>query len=226
MQRYNIFYLVHKGLRELLYQTAGLAQQTDFTNAGDTALLTAQIGEMLDLFEQHAHTENNYILAAIVNAEPTAAQDFEEEHAQDHQLGNRLRALINMFHHAVLTEEKTELGSAIRLALSQFLVFNIEHMAKEELVLNSLLWQYYTDEQLLAITQKMVAGLPKELSLLYNKWMMRALSNNEIIGWMNRLKDIAPAPAFENMLVLAEQELPGRRWTSVKEILRHSSKVA
>ena len=36
MNRYNIFYQVHKGLRELLYNTASRLQQTDFTNAEET----------------------------------------------------------------------------------------------------------------------------------------------------------------------------------------------
>ena len=62
MHRYNIFYLVHKGLRQMLYQTASQLQQTDFTNADETAVLQQQITEVLDLFDEHAGIEDHFII--------------------------------------------------------------------------------------------------------------------------------------------------------------------
>src|SRR3982751_1039922 len=123
MQRYNIFYQIHKGLRQMLYHTASQLLQTDFTQPEETNELIPQIHEVLDLFDGHAHTEDNFVLPSVERAEPSAANLFEEEHVQDHALGNRLRALLNMFHHTVSSEEKNELGSAIRVAFTEFLVF-------------------------------------------------------------------------------------------------------
>ena len=65
------------------------------------------------------------------------------------------------------------MGSAIRLAFSEFLVFNLQHMAKEELLLNNLLWKYYTDEQLQSITQKIIAHLPQDTIRKNNTWKER-----------------------------------------------------
>jgi len=128
-----------------------------------------------------------------------------------------MRALLNMFHHAVSSEEKNEMGSAIRLAFSEFLVFNLQHMAKEELVLNNLLWKYYSDEEMHGITQKIIAHIPQEKAHKYNTWMMRGLSNNEIILWLKNIKNEAPEFVFNNMLKLAEKELPARRWSAVQK---------
>lgn len=226
MQRYNIFYMVHKGLRQMLYQTASHLQQTDFTNTEETGSLLQQIADVLDLFDEHANTKDHFILPAIETHEPASASLFEEEHVQDHALSNRMRALLNMFHHAVSSDEKNEMGSAVRLAFTEFLVFNIQHMAKEERLLNNFLWQHYTDEQLEAVTQQILAHLPADVIMKNNAWMMRALSNNEITGWLKKVKNQAPESVFEKMLLLAEKELAVSRWQAVQETMTDGAMLA
>jgi len=219
MQRYNMFYQVHKGLRQMLYNTAGKMLQTDFINAKETAEVLAQVSEVLDLFDGHAQTEDRFVLPSITVFEPTAATAFEEEHIEDHALSNRLRALLNMFHHAVSTEEKNEMGSAIRLAFTEFLVFNLKHMAKEESFLNNILWSNYTDEQLHGITATIMANLPQDKIIKNQVWMMRALSNHEIAEWMNMVRREAPDFVFNALTALGEKELPAHRWNTIRKNL-------
>ncbi|MEO5683996.1 MAG: hypothetical protein ABIQ88_15245 [Chitinophagaceae bacterium] len=226
MQRYNIFYMIHKGLRQMMYQTAGLVLQTDFTNPEEATDLLPRIAEVLDLFDEHAHAEDSFILPAIEKFEPFSANLFAEEHVQDHALGNRMRALLNMYHHAISSEEKTEMGSAIRLSFTEFLVFNLQHMAKEELLLNNLLWKHYSDQELHCITQQIIAQLPIDAAHKYNTWMMRALSNNEIIQWLKGIKNEAPEFVFSNMLQLAQYELPDHRLHLVQENITEGALLA
>lgn len=217
MQRYNIFYQVHKGLRQMLYTTAGKMLQTDFINTAETTVLMAQVTEVLDLFDGHADTEDNFVLPAVTAYEPAAAAAFEQEHVEDHALGNRLRALLNMFHHAVSSEEKNEMGSAIRLAFTEFLVFNLKHMAKEESYLNNILWNNYTDEQLHGITTRIMANLSPEKIKKNQRWMMLGLSNTEITAWLNIVKREVPAFVFNGLLATGEKELPAQRWNAIRE---------
>ena len=215
MQRYNIFYQIHKGLRAMLYQTAGLLQQTDFNNQEEADLALAQVEQVLDLFDEHAHSEDSLVLPAIELYEPSVVTLFEEEHVEDHALGNQLRNLLNIFNAVEYAEEKNMAGSAIRFSFNEFLVFNLKHMAKEESLLNNLLWQYYTDSELHAITMKILAKLPPERMQQYNTWIMRGLSNNEIIGWLNEVKNTAPDFVFNGIYQLAQKELPLERWAAV-----------
>ena len=217
MQRYNVFYQVHKGLRQMLYSTAGKMLQTDFTDAKETTAILAQVSDVLNLFDSHADTEDNFVLPFITAFEPSAVTAFAQEHVEDHALSNRLRALLNMFHHAVSTEEKTEMGSAIRLAFTEFLVFNLKHMAKEESYLNNILWNNYTNDQLHGITSTILASLTPEKINKNSVWMMRALSNREIINWLNMVKKDAPVFVYNGLLATAEQELTAERWNTIKE---------
>ncbi len=217
MKRYNIFYQVHKGLRELLYQTASRLQQTDFIQQEEADEILAQINEVLDLFDKHAHTEDNFVLSAIEEKEPAVANMFEAEHVMDHALANRLRSLVNMFHHTVSTDERNELASAIRFSYIEFMVFNLNHMGKEESELNLLLWKHFSDETLHGITQQILSHLSPDAMLRFSRWMLRGLSNTEIIAWLKQVKNSAPDAAFNGMLQMAEKELPVQRWSLVQE---------
>lgn len=211
MQRYNLFYMIHKGLREMLYTTASHLQKIDFTEAEETEPVLAQVQQVLRLFDKHANTEDDFVLTAIEAYEPSVVTLFEEEHIQDHELSNKLRSLLAMFQELTTDDEKTELGSAIRLSFTEFLVFNLKHMAKEETVLNNLLWRYYSDEDLHGITQQIISQIPPEKMQEYSTWMMRALSNNEIKSWLKGIKNNAPEFVFTGMLSIAENELPENR---------------
>jgi hemerythrin-like domain-containing protein len=211
MQRYNLFYMVHKGLREMLYTTASRLQQIDFTEVEETEPALTQVQKVLFLFDKHANTEDDFALTAIEAYEPSVVTLFEEEHVQDHELSNRMRSLLIMFQSLTTDDEKLQLGSAIRAAFTEFLTFNLKHMAKEESVLNNLLWRYYSDEELQGITQKIIAQIPADKKHLYSTSMMRALSNNEITNWLKEVKNNAPEFVFNSMLGIAEKELPEQR---------------
>ena len=51
MNRYNIFYQVHKGLRAMLYETALLLQHTDFTNFDEAEQAIEQLQTVVELFD-------------------------------------------------------------------------------------------------------------------------------------------------------------------------------
>lgn len=226
MKRYNVFYQVHKGLREMLYQTASQLQHTDFVKTDETLAVATQMTAVLALFDQHAHTEDNFILTAIEVYEPAVATLFEEEHVQDHVLSNKLTNLLNMLQAVNEPCERNELGSAIHYAFIEFLVFNLKHMAKEEDVLNNLLWKYYSDDQLQALTQKILAYLQPDALQQYSAWMMRGLSCNEIIIWLKEVKNNAPDFVFNGMLCLAENELTINRWNAVQEGITEGAMLA
>jgi hemerythrin-like domain-containing protein len=203
--------MIHKGLREMLYTTASRLQQIDFTEVEETEPALTQVQKVLFLFDKHANTEDDFVLTAIEAYEPSVVTLFEEEHVQDYELSNLMRSLLVMFEGLTTDDEKIQLGSAIRAAFTEFLTFNLKHIAKEESVLNNLLWRYYSDEELRGITQKIIAQIPVDKMHLYSTWMIRALSNNEITNWLKEVKNNAPEFVFNSMLGIAEKELPEQR---------------
>jgi hypothetical protein len=226
MLRYNIFYQVHKGLRTLLYETAILIQQTDFSNIQEANTALTQTATVLDLFDHHAHTEDSIVFAAIQAQEPALVDELEKEHVKDHELGQRLRGLITAFEKAVAEDNKLEVASALNKAFVEFMVFNLEHMAKEEDIINKALWRHYNDTQLQQLTQKIVATVPPPVMAVFSKWMLRGLSNNEISSWLKEIKNNAPDFVFNAMMDKAGEELTPVRWDKIQQSISEGAMLA
>jgi hypothetical protein len=217
MQRHNSFNLIHKGLRAMLYNTSLTLQQTFFAdeNEGEAALL--KVEAVVSQFEQHAHHEDTFILPAIETFEPGLVDEFEKEHVKDIELGNKLKTLLNIFHSVESHEEKVNCGSCINKAFRDFMIFNLEHMAKEELEINRALWKHYTDGELLALNAKLVASIPAEEKMIASRWMLRAINKAEAIEWLKAVKQTAPAFVFQALFDMAETELPAKIRSEVQD---------
>lgn len=217
MQRFNTFNMIHKVLRAMLYDTALTLQRTYFGNEEEARSALEKVDIVVHQFEQHAHHEDEYILPAIAAYEPGLVEAFEQEHIEDHQLGDKLKHLLNMFGATSGQEERIIAGSAISKAFIDFLTFNLEHMAKEESVLNTLLWQYYTDEHLQKINAAIVAGIPADEKAITAKWMLRGINNHEAAAWLKGIRQTAPKHVFQSVLALAETELAVHRRMAITE---------
>jgi len=201
----------------MLYETAIELQRTDFNNDDETVSLISKITMVVDTFDKHAHNEDHFVFPAVEQYEPSVVDAFEQEHVKDHELSNKLRTLIKIYHSLQTNEEKIQLGSAMRKSFVEFLSFNLVHMAREEDIINNLLWRYYTDEEIQAIEKQIIANQTPESTAVVWKWMLRGLSNEEITRWFTVVEKNAPTVVFNNLFSMAEKELPGFRFRQVIE---------
>lgn len=219
MQRYNMFTLIHKALRAFLYNTALTIQQTSFSDPLEAEMALEKIEDILYLFEQHAHHEDNMVFSAIADKEPDLVDSFEKEHVTDLKLSNRMKNLINIYRNLQFAEERIEAGSAIHKAFVEFMIFNLEHMAKEEEQINQALWKHYTDLQLMEINARIVASIPPDEMGCTSRWMLRSISNSDAINWFAGMQRNAPAHVFASMMELAENEIPADRFRKIAKEL-------
>lgn len=226
MARFNIFNQIHKALRAMLYDTSLALQQTNFADAGEADAAMEKVRQAADIFDEHAAHEDHFVLPAIGRYEPSLTDAFEQEHEADHALSEKLRGLLTVYNHAVRTEVKIETGLAIHRAFIDFMIFNLEHMDKEETVLNKVLWRYYSDEEIKAINQLIISVIPQSEMAVTSAWMMRGLSNTEISGWLKAVEKNALQPVFTQLFSIAEKELPENRFRKVLEMLANETKVA
>ena len=88
-------------------------------------------------------------------------------------------------------------------------------MAKEEDIINNLLWRYYTDDQIRAIEKQIIAIQAPESTAVVWKWMLRGLKNwgNHELAESGREK--CPGVVFNNLVATAEKELARDRFQQV-----------
>lgn len=217
MQRFNSFNMIHKALRALLYDTALTIQQTYFGDGQEAKDALRQIDTVVSLFEQHARHEDSFVLPLVAAYEPALVDEFEKEHVEDHFIGEQLHHLVSIFKAAGSEEERVVAGSGLAKAFMDFMIFNLRHMAKEESLLNPVLWTYYSDEQLLEMSARIAASVPPSQKAITAKWMMRGISNREAIQWLKAVKGSGPEYEFQALWALADSELPVHRRIVVKE---------
>lgn len=174
--RFNIFNQIHKALRALLYDAALTVQQTNFSNAEEAEVALEKIKAVLDIFDKHAAHEDHFILPAIQQYEPSLVNAFEQEHVEDHQLADNLRIVIGGFSKNETAESKLITGHTILHSFIAFMSFNLDHMAKEETVLNERLWRFYSDAELRKLNQQIVAAIEPAEMAFTAAWMMKGMN--------------------------------------------------
>lgn len=226
MERYNIFNLIHKGLRASLYQTALELQQADFTSETDTEDAISRINEIIMLFEGHALKEDSYILPAIKTFEPSVVALFEAEHEEDERLGRELKSSIQKLAEATTYLERLIAGRELNDTFVRFTVFNLSHMAKEEDVINNILWRYYSDDEIKSISGSITAGIEPWIQDFYTTWMLRGINDQEASDWMKAIEITMPEIVFQTLLQKAEQEWKTERYQKITHTLTEGVMVA
>lgn len=223
--RYNVFNQIHKGLRHLMYDTALRIQTTDLSATYAEEVINS-VSLVVDLFDEHAHHEDKFVLPIVEKHNPALVADFEKDHELDHKLSEGLRELVAAWKSTGTAQERNTIGQGIFYAFNEFIAFNLYHMNREEDTLLATLWKHHTDEELHAASQAIVASIAPDILMLESKWMMRSMNNAEITEWMTGIKHGAPAEVFAAYLQMAEQELPAERYCAIAAALDAQTVVA
>jgi hypothetical protein len=211
MQRFNIFNQIHKGLRVLLYDTATFLQQTDFSNAAQCRLALEKIDKVIYTFMQHGKNEDEYILPLVKRTDVAVADSFEEEHEADETIARDLKRMMDHLMNSTTTENQKEAGQDLCYAFNEFVAFNLYHMNKEEKLLNPILWDHFTDEDIREINMRVVEKIAPEEHAFAGYWMMRGLNNDEIIQWLTAVKAGGAEHVLQGLVQIADLEFPAQR---------------
>lgn len=223
--RYNVFNQIHKALRALLYDTAVCIQKTDFSSDAASAAIE-KVALVVNLFDEHAYHEDTYLFPLVTAHNAALVAEFENDHEIDHKLSETLRDHIASWAAAGTAEQRIAVGQSIFYAFNEFIAFNLYHMNKEESVLLFTLWKHYPDTALLEAEHAIVQRIKPETLMIESQWMMRSLSNPEIIQWLTGVKMGAPEEVYATYLQLAQNELPAERWLVIETALQPTTAVA
>lgn len=217
MSRYNIFNLIHKALRLKLYESAQELLHTYFGDKDEAALVFAKLNKVIDAFEKHGQNEDNILMPLIADYQPDTIASFEQDHKEDHQLGNQLKQLQLVYHSAQNTEERCVAGSAITIAFIDYMIFNLQHMQREEVELNKLLWTHFADDELAGVSDEIGKLIPAEEFAITTQWVMQAINCDEAIKLLQDAKEKAPEAVFNSLFALTDSCLPKRIRAKVQD---------
>lgn len=223
--RMDLYAFIHKALRSMLADTLLRLGRTDAHDPVQTQAALGQVRELLAACESHIAKEERYVHPLVERAVGGAASRIAGEH-EDHAAAiAELRSLCAGVEQAVDAARPDALHR-LYLALSGFVGENFEHMQVEESRHNAVLWAHYSDAELKAVHDDILAGIePQELMSILG-WMLPALNPAERLGLLGGMQAEAPPPVFAAVMGLAREVLDAGQWAGVRRGLALQDELA
>ncbi|MBX3159172.1 MAG: hemerythrin domain-containing protein [Deltaproteobacteria bacterium] len=156
MGRVDLFGVVHKGIRALLFELSSAAARLDVTSSKDVDGLAARIEHVLELLEEHARHED----AVIAPALPAEVAGML---AIDHGTLDELAAAVAEASDALALaglRERAAAGGRLSRAIDRLVAAHLVHMIREETEANAALWAACDDDALIAMQARIHADIP------------------------------------------------------------------
>lgn len=217
--RVSLIVTPHKGIRNFLAQLSLQAGSIDYSSREAVAELKQRFEEIGLLLEEHAASENNFILPALEARVPGSAAHDEADHEELHQLQDSLLAQLNhILDSGAAGEEAQQLGYAFYQGLSRLHAGHLEHMLEEETGTQVLMWQHFTDEEMMQVHGQVIRSIAPNVMLTWMKYILPAQAPAERLQLLGGLQANAPEPFFRQVMEVAKGVLstPELTWLEKK----------
>lgn len=211
--RHDIYAFIHKGLRAFMAHTLVRTGRLDVHDAAELAEVSEELRALLAICRHHLDNENTYVHTAIVARQPGACEGIAHEHVEHEASIAELQGMID-----ALPGDEAALRR-LYLRLSVFVAENFEHMQREETQMNAALWATHSDEEILAIEQRIIASHQPDDMQVALRWMLPHLSPQERSAMLGGMRANAPAEAFAGVLAVIRPLLGGRDWRKLSQAL-------
>ncbi len=217
-QRYDIYAVVHKGLRAFLGDTLAQVGRIDAFDAEDVARGAASVRALLDACRAHLHHEDRHLHPAMEARRPGSAARTADDHLEHGEAIEALEHLVQALESSAGAERQANCTRLYR-QLSLFVAENLVHMQVEETHNMAVLWGAYTDAELLAIEQAIVASIPPERALQFMRWMLPYANHAERVALLTGMRAAAPVQAFQAVLAVVRAHLTDKEWAKLQGAL-------
>ena len=216
--RFDMYSGIHKALRAFMADTLLALGRMDPSDDADVAQASGRVLQLLGFCGSHLAHENHFVHAAIEARAPGASDRIGHEHEEHEreiaQLSAQVAALV-----AAAPQQRAAAALALYRALSLFIAGNFQHMHVEETAHNAVLWARYTDAELVAIHDALVASIPPEEMMVTARWLVPFMNPQERAMLMADIRAKAPAPAFAAMLEGVMPHLNAGEWQKLTRAL-------
>ncbi len=215
-QRYNIFRRTHKGLRSMLFDAGAKIQQTDFTKSKQANATIESIKHSTRSFLYHLSKEDKIIYYSVVLYAPYIVAMIEQTNSKDQALAESIDKIIDQQGELDTKKEMIDFGHQLQAAFFEFTAAVLQHMNKEETVINEILWSNYSDTQLVGLEVEIMKQATSSDCTWYTGKILKVLSNREILMWVDLIKEHASPFMLKKLISTARIVLPIDRWQMIR----------
>jgi hypothetical protein len=216
--RLDLYTPIHKALRAFMADTLQRVGALDVDDDQACNAVLQQTEQLLDELRGHVGRENLFVHAALEARRPGSSVRIAGEHVAHLEQIRNLEDAVQALHDA-LPAQRAAFALSLYRQLAEFVADNLLHMACEEREHNSALWALYSDAELEAMHDRLIASLtPAELALTL-RWLAVGLNPQELAALFKGLQAKAPPEAVRALLDIVQAQLPTPRWAKLARAL-------
>lgn len=213
--RYNIFEKSHKGLYRLTFEAGSKIQHANFNCINEINKSITILLQAIQYYKYHIAKEDFVIYNAIVPVAPYIITLMENANQIGNELVSEIEEKIQEFQIDLSHHNLIEFGIELQSSVFSFTSVVLQHIQKENSVINDLLWACFTDEDLAAMELKIASQFLPEENEWYTGQVIKWLNDQEIVDCINDYFEFGSKSNANSMLTAAEKNLPTDRWTKV-----------
>ncbi|TMH09272.1 MAG: hypothetical protein E6H79_00345 [Betaproteobacteria bacterium] len=202
--RFDFYASIHKALRRFMCDTLLKLGALDVADA-------SEMERTLD--------ENDFVHTAIEARRPAGARQTANDHIEHlatiRALEEEMQAL-----RALPAEQRMPAAHRLYRHLSLFVAENFEHMHEEETINNATLWSLYSDEELVALHDRLMASIPPREVMDTVHWLAPSLNPQELAALLGDFQTKTPPEPFRHVLDLVRGRLDQTSWAKLARALR------
>jgi iron-sulfur cluster repair protein YtfE (RIC family) len=192
--RFDLFLVIHKGIRLALADLLTRMGSTDFSDAAAAERIATDLGAVLLLCEDHRRTEDEIVFPNLRSRMSGDLVAILDDHDEQPRIVEELLAASRTLV-AESPENRPRVGRMLYLHFSKFVGELLAHMAEEEQVASPLFDRLFSQEEVMGIHAKVMAHLTIEEHFRGAKFILRAINRPERVAVMTGALAVFPKEA-------------------------------
>ena len=162
----------------------------------------------------HLHSEEDFVLQPLEAKVPGSTQHNHDDHMEmerlEHDMNNSIRKLVdapNEMHMNIAYDK-----------INNFIKEYFRHMSEEETDINKVLWDHFSDEEILSMQGQILAKLTPDQFFKWFKYIIPSLSQFEQSLMLGGFKGNAPAEAYNGTIKNLEPYLTPTQFAYISSL--------
>lgn len=216
--RPDVYRSIHKALRKAMFEFSYQTGKTNFEDPIAVQQLKAQFDELVNMLDMHGHKEDDICLPLLESKRIGITAHNENEHIRIHGVIEGLQQQMEELVKSP-TANGFEKPWTFYYAVNEFISDYLMHMQLEEIEMTKLFYELCSDEEIAGMTEKIISSIPPQEMTVVAKHMLPALLPQDRIGMMTHVKQTAPPPAFQGMMMLCKSILTEAEYNQLEKAL-------
>ena len=218
MKREDLFTLIHKALRALLYDLGLKLQTNDFSDKIATLELLPRIPHDLEICTRHAEDEERFIFPDMRDLEPELIATLEKEHQEIEALGSVVVGIMGEVDAQEDPDELMAAGIRLNQSFNEYIAVFLKHLNFEEEAILPASQEHFSYERLQAMRAAIMESHSPEQNIDITGWILRSANNNELAHTLMGMKASGmPPEILEGIMSYARDTVGEERFEDIRQ---------